>query len=79
MISTLIALIFYSKIFRKKEKNLMLAETNYLDALTNYMKKPVESLKNEVIHKGLEYGKLLGMSEENALDMVNKDFAKVSL
>jgi hypothetical protein len=79
MITILLGLFFLSKIFRKKEKELMLAETNYVDALTNYKNNSVDSFKLEVISKGQEYGKLLGLSYENTQAMINNDFSKVKL
>ena len=79
MITILLSLFFLSKIFRKKEMEIMLAETNYIDALTNYKNNPVESFKLEVERKGQDYGKLLGLSDENTQAMIKNDFSKVKL
>jgi hypothetical protein len=79
MITILLGLLFFSKIFRKKEKEIMLAETNYIDAITNFKNNPVESLKPEIINKGIEYGKLLGLSDKKTQAMIENDFSKVKL
>ncbi len=79
MIALLLGLFFLSKIFRKKEREIMHAETIYIDALTQYKNNPVDSFKLEVIKKGQEYGKMLGLSNENTHAMINNDFSKVKL
>jgi len=77
MISILLGLIFYSRIYRKKERKLMQAETSYVDAMANFKNNSDETFKKEVINKGREYGKMLGLSDTDAEKMVNNDLLRV--
>lgn len=77
MISILLGLIFYSRIYRKNERNLMLSETSYIDAITKYKNNPIESLKIEVLTTGQEYGRRLGLSNVDLEKMITSDLLRV--
>lgn len=77
MASILLALIFYSKIYRKKEEKLMHAEISYVDIIAKFEKNPVQIIEAEVRRKGFEYGKMLGLSESDSEKMINSDLSRL--
>jgi hypothetical protein len=78
MLSTLLGLIFYSRIYRKKEKKLMEVEVSYIEDLTHYKNNPVEALKTNAVNKGKAYGELLGLSSSETEIMINNDLLRVT-
>lgn len=78
MFAILLGLIFYSRIFRKKEKELMEFEVSYVEALSKFKNKPEEALKTSAINQGKAYGKLLGLSEAETETMINNDLLRVT-
>jgi hypothetical protein len=76
MLSTLLGLIFYSRIYRKKEKKLMEVEVSYIEDLTHYKNNPVEDLKTNAVNKGKAYGELLGLSSSETEIMINNDLLR---
>ncbi len=78
MFSILIGLIFYSRIYRKKEKKLMEFEVSYIEELTKFKNNSNEAQKNCAINQGIAYGKLLGLSEAETQTMINNDLIRVT-
>ncbi len=78
MFSILIGLIFYSRIYRKKEKKLMEFEVSYIEELTKFKNNSNEAQKNSAINQGIAYGKLLGLSEAETQTMINNDLIRVT-
>ena len=78
MLSILLGLIFYSRIYRKKEKKLMEVEVSYIEELEKFKNNPVEALKTNAINRGKTYGELLRLSSAETENMINNDLLRVT-
>ena len=78
MLSILLGLIFYSRIYRKKEKKLMEVEVSYIEDLRKFKNNPIEVLKNKAINEGRTYGEMLGLSSAETEIMINNDLSRVT-
>lgn len=73
MVLVLIALFIFSHFFRKKEKIRTKLEGDYYLALREFKKTQDPKLKQDVIDMGLKYGLVLGLDQEQAQAMVQKE------
>lgn len=76
MTIVLIALFILSDRYRKREKEIMEAEANYFESIKKLKySKNDDFTKKEAYLKGVEYGKKLGMLEEEIEKMLHRDLS----